>query len=250
MKLIWKFNLVLLGIFALGFVVAGYISYRALQANAREEILQNARLMMEVGAVDAQLHGRAGQAAARYADALQVPAADGARVRRDRAVQRAAQEASRTTRTRRRRSIPTNPRDRAADWEADVVNVFRATSTTTEIVGERDTPTGPHAVPVAADPDQERRLPRVPQHGRRRAEDHDRPVRPRQRLRLEDGRGHRRADRVGADGGADRAREQDVHRVHGLARRGVRRDLRAAQRHALHDGDPAGDARSRASPTR
>ena len=47
MKLIWKFNLVLLGIFVLGFLVAGYISYRALQANAREEILQNARLMME-----------------------------------------------------------------------------------------------------------------------------------------------------------------------------------------------------------
>ena len=47
MKLIWKFNLVLLGIFLLGFVIAGYISYRALQANAREEILQNARLMME-----------------------------------------------------------------------------------------------------------------------------------------------------------------------------------------------------------
>ena len=69
MKLIWKFNLVLLGIFVLGFVVAGYISYRALQANAREEILQNARLHDGSGAVDAQLHRRAGQAAARYADA-------------------------------------------------------------------------------------------------------------------------------------------------------------------------------------
>ena len=40
MKLIWKFNLVLLGIFLLGFVIAGYLSYRALQTNAREEILQ------------------------------------------------------------------------------------------------------------------------------------------------------------------------------------------------------------------
>ena len=47
MKLIWKFNLVLLGIFVLGFLIAGFISYQALQANAREEILQNARLMME-----------------------------------------------------------------------------------------------------------------------------------------------------------------------------------------------------------
>src|SRR5437762_11266502 len=47
MNLIWKFNLVLLSIFVLGFVIAGYLSYRALQTNAREEILQNARLMME-----------------------------------------------------------------------------------------------------------------------------------------------------------------------------------------------------------
>ena len=37
---------------------------------------------------------------------------------------------------------PTNPRDRASDWEADVVQIFRQTPTTTELVGERDTPTG------------------------------------------------------------------------------------------------------------
>ena len=37
---------------------------------------------------------------------------------------------------------PTNPRNRAADWEADVVNIFRNTAATTELVGERDTPTG------------------------------------------------------------------------------------------------------------
>jgi protein-histidine pros-kinase len=37
---------------------------------------------------------------------------------------------------------PTNPRDRATDWEADIVNVFRQTSAKGEMVGERDTPTG------------------------------------------------------------------------------------------------------------
>ena len=47
MKLVWKFNLVLLAIFMLGFVIAGYVSHRVLQQNARDEILQNARLMME-----------------------------------------------------------------------------------------------------------------------------------------------------------------------------------------------------------
>ena len=47
MKLIWKFNLVLIGIFVVGFAVAAYVSNSVLQSSAREEILQNARLMME-----------------------------------------------------------------------------------------------------------------------------------------------------------------------------------------------------------
>lgn len=37
---------------------------------------------------------------------------------------------------------PTNPRDRAVDWEADVVNAFRATPDRSEISGMRMTPTG------------------------------------------------------------------------------------------------------------
>jgi HAMP domain-containing protein len=37
---------------------------------------------------------------------------------------------------------PTNPRDRASDWEADVVGIFRQTPETKEVIGERDTPTG------------------------------------------------------------------------------------------------------------
>jgi len=38
---------------------------------------------------------------------------------------------------------PSNPRDRATDWEADVVNNFRQRAAITEMVGERDTPVGP-----------------------------------------------------------------------------------------------------------
>ena len=37
---------------------------------------------------------------------------------------------------------PTNPRDRTVDWEADVVNAFRADPKLPEIVGERDAPLG------------------------------------------------------------------------------------------------------------
>lgn len=37
---------------------------------------------------------------------------------------------------------PTNPRDRAADWEADIIQRFRNEPAATEIHGQRDTPMG------------------------------------------------------------------------------------------------------------
>jgi protein-histidine pros-kinase len=37
---------------------------------------------------------------------------------------------------------PTNPRNRANDWEADIVHQFRNVSDRPEMVGERDTPNG------------------------------------------------------------------------------------------------------------
>jgi protein-histidine pros-kinase len=141
MKLIWKFNLVLLGIFALGFLIAGYISYRALQANAREEILQNARLMMESALsarnytitqvkplLDTQMKYQfLPQTVPAYAATEQFNEL------RKKHPDYAYKEATLN---------PTNPRNRAADWEADVVNIFRNTSTTSELIGERDTPIG------------------------------------------------------------------------------------------------------------
>ena len=47
MKLIVKFNLVFIGVFLVGLLVAGRISYTLLQKNAQDEILQNARIMMQ-----------------------------------------------------------------------------------------------------------------------------------------------------------------------------------------------------------
>ncbi len=37
---------------------------------------------------------------------------------------------------------PTNPRDRAEEWEADIINYFRDHPGTTELIGQRATPTG------------------------------------------------------------------------------------------------------------
>ena len=141
MKLIWKFNLVLLGIFVLGFLIAGYLSYRALQTNAREEILQNARLMMEaalssrtytVNQVKPLLETHM-----KYEFLPQTVPAYAATEQfnelRKKHPDYSYKEATLN---------PTNPRNRASDWEADVVNIFRNTPTTTEVIGERDTPAG------------------------------------------------------------------------------------------------------------
>lgn len=49
---------------------------------------------------------------------------------------------------------PTNPRDRAADWEADIVQRFRNDAGVHELSGVRDTPMGPSlymARPIKAD---------------------------------------------------------------------------------------------------
>jgi protein-histidine pros-kinase len=37
---------------------------------------------------------------------------------------------------------PTNPRNRAVDWETDLITQFRGNKDTTELIGDRDTPTG------------------------------------------------------------------------------------------------------------
>jgi len=47
MKLLLKFNLVFILIFACALGAAGYVSWTLLEKNAREEIAQNARLLMD-----------------------------------------------------------------------------------------------------------------------------------------------------------------------------------------------------------
>lgn len=141
MKLIWKFNLVLLGIFVLGFLIAGYASWNALRANAREEILQNARLMME-SALSSRNYTTTQvkpllETQMKYTFLPQsVPAY--AATEQFNELRRKHPDYSYKEATLN----PSNPRNRAADWEADVVNNFRQSSTITEMVGERDTPIG------------------------------------------------------------------------------------------------------------
>ncbi len=135
-----KFNLVLLLVFALGLGVTGTISYELLHKNARDEVLRNAGVMMEaalsmrgytVGQVrpllpydEEKFHPQSvpAYAATEIMSSLRKKYAD-----------YSYKEAALN---------PTNPRNRAVDWESDIVQAFRANPDRGEISGMRDTPTG------------------------------------------------------------------------------------------------------------
>jgi protein-histidine pros-kinase len=141
MKLIVKFNLVFIVVFLLGLAAAATVSDRLLQQNARDEIVLNARLVMEQAlAARAYTSTQVGpllQTQMKYKFLPQsVPAYSANEifdVVRKKFPEYAYKEAVLN---------PTNPRNRANDWEADIVHQFRNASDRPEIVGERETPTG------------------------------------------------------------------------------------------------------------
>ena len=141
MKLIVKFNLVFILVFLLGLAAAGYVSHELLQKNARDEIVQSARLVMESAlanrAYTSTQVGPLLQTQMKYSFLPQsVPAYSATEVfngLRKKFPEYAYKEATLN---------PTNPRNRANDWEADIVHQFRNAAETPEMVGERDTPSG------------------------------------------------------------------------------------------------------------
>jgi protein-histidine pros-kinase len=141
MKLIVKFNLVFILVFLLGLVAAAYTSHDLLQKNARDEIVQSARLVMEsalsMRAYTSTQVGPLLQTQMKYHFLPQsVPAYSATEVfsgLRKKFPEYAYKEATLN---------PTNPRNRANDWEADIVHQFRNATEMPEVVGERDTPNG------------------------------------------------------------------------------------------------------------
>jgi protein-histidine pros-kinase len=141
MRLIVKFNIVLLLVFAIGFAVVGYFSNRLLQRNAKQEILENARIMMEAAlAVRAYTNTQIKpllETQLKYSFLPQsVPAYSANEYFNQ--LRKTFPDYSYKEATLN----PTNPINRATDWEADIIRYFRQTPTSTEEVGERDTPNG------------------------------------------------------------------------------------------------------------
>jgi protein-histidine pros-kinase len=135
-----KFNLVLLFVFALGLAVSGYVSYDLLHRNARDEVLRNAGVMMEAALsmrqyTVSQVRDKLVQKEDEFLP-QSVPAFAATEIMnqlRKKYPDYAYKEAALN---------PTNPRDRAVEWEADIVNEFRNNSQRAEISGMRSTPTG------------------------------------------------------------------------------------------------------------
>lgn len=136
-----KFNLVLLLVFLVGLAVAGWISRDLLIRNAREEVARNAGLMMETAL------------AVRGYTINQVRPHLDLQLMRAFLPQSVPAFAASETMTELRKKYPdyfykeatlnpTNPRNRAGDWETDIVQEFRNRPGLKELGGERDTPTG------------------------------------------------------------------------------------------------------------
>ncbi len=169
MRLLAKFSLIFVVVFGLGLSAAAYLFYGTLQRNAREQVLYNAQLMMDTALAMRQYTQTSVQPAIR--DTMAQQRADASRtsvddVFRDLCAKHgligkrtfhpqeipAFGAASLFTELRKNypdyfykeaAPNPTNPRNRALDWEEDVIKFFRNHPDAKRFDGERETPLGP-----------------------------------------------------------------------------------------------------------
>jgi HAMP domain-containing protein len=136
-----KFNLALIVVFAVGLALTGFVSYQMLQRNARDEVVQHAGIMMEAAlAVRSYTVKQVTPHLAMQLQRVFLPqsVAAFAAIETFNALRNKYPEYN----YREAALNPTNPRDRAVDWEADIVHDFRNNRGKTEVIGERDTPNG------------------------------------------------------------------------------------------------------------
>ena len=136
-----KFNLILIGVLGLGFAVFGITTHRALYDNANKEVVAQAGLMMDSAMAlrsytESEIRPLlAPELAHRFLPQI-VPAYAATqsfmKLRKNNP-EYSYKEAS---------TNPTNPRDRALDWEADIIRMFQNRPALKEFTGMRNTPGG------------------------------------------------------------------------------------------------------------
>jgi protein-histidine pros-kinase len=142
MKLLTKFSLIFIVVFGLGLAMAGVVSYSLLQTNARRQVEDRAKIMMETALAMRQ-----------YTSDQVKPALNS--LAQDKVFHRETVPAFGATEMfnylrkkypdysyKEAALNPTNPRDRAEDWEADIITNFRNHPDRDIFAGERLTPVG------------------------------------------------------------------------------------------------------------
>ncbi|MFZ1389914.1 MAG: DUF3365 domain-containing protein [Thiolinea sp.] len=141
MKLATKFNLILITTLLIGYMIAGYGSYYVLSKNAKQEVLDRANLLME-----------SAQAVRKYTTEEIRPLL-AVQNKRQFLPQTVAAYAATQTFVQMQKTNPeysykeatlnpTNLRDRAVDWENDIIQNFIKDEKEVLTVTERDTPNG------------------------------------------------------------------------------------------------------------
>ncbi len=142
MSLLLRVNLALIVAFAMGATIAGLTCRALLQRNAEHQIRAEAELMIDsaLAARDYTAHEVAplllGQMQTQFLpQSIPFYAATEHFLRL---------HASHPDYAYREATLnPSNPRDRATDWQADIIERFRNDASVHEVTGERDTPLGP-----------------------------------------------------------------------------------------------------------
>jgi protein-histidine pros-kinase len=155
MKLLAKLNLILVVLLGAGSMVIAYAAYQFLMRNARTQVVKQAELMIESARSTREY------TANELAPLLETLPAHKTRFLPETIPFYAATVTFDYLRKKypdysyKEAALnPTNLRDRAADWEADLIDYFRNHADAKEVVGERETPTGRMlyiAHPISAD---------------------------------------------------------------------------------------------------
>ncbi|HEX3914324.1 MAG TPA: DUF3365 domain-containing protein [Steroidobacteraceae bacterium] len=155
MSLLFRINAALGAVFVLAALLAGYVCWNMLEANAQREVLAEAGLMMDSAA------------AVRTYTANEILPLIAGHMKEDFPPQSVPSYAATQNflkfhehhpeyAYKEATLNPTNPRDRAADWESDIIQRFRNDAQTQQVIGERDTPMGKSlylARPIRAKPE-------------------------------------------------------------------------------------------------
>ena len=141
MRLLIRINLALGAVFIIAALIVGYACRAILEANAQREVFADAGLMMDsalairdytANEIVPLLSGRIQSEFPPQSVPFYAATQNFLRLR-VRHPEYTYKEATLN---------PMNPRDRAADWEGDIIQRFRNDANAKEMVGERDTPMG------------------------------------------------------------------------------------------------------------